>query len=282
MENDSFLALAPDGFRRIAYTRWGSPSAKQTVICLHGLTRNGRDFDILAGVLAERYQVICPDMPGRGRSESLSRAEHYQYPVYLQICAALIAHLRIEQLAWLGTSMGGLIGMMLAAQPRSPVSRLILNDIGALIPESALRRIGEYVGHTGPFETLATLESRLRAIHAPFGPLTDSQWQHLAEHSHWRDSAGRYWLAYDPGIAIPFRDPDLSDVDLWAVWEQVPCPTLVLRGENSDVLLPEVAERMARRDNCERITLPGVGHAPPLMDRNEIEAVSRWLTGPGQ
>ncbi len=279
MNTAQFAAPAPHGFTRVAYTEWGKPSAKRTLICAHGLTRNSRDFDPLARALSDNFRVVCPDMPGRGSSERLGQAEDYQYPVYLQICSALLDHLRTPSVDWLGTSMGGLIGMMLAAQPDSPVRNLILNDVGALVPAPALSRISEYVANTGPFGGLAAVETRLRSVHAPFGPLTDEQWFHLAKHSHWRDKENRYWLAYDPAIAAPFCNSELTDIDLWPVWEQVRCPTLVIRGAESDVLPADIASKMADRANCDLVTIADAGHAPALMRADEIALVRQWLEG---
>ena len=277
MRKADFRVSTPHGDCRIAYTQWGDPKAARTLVCLHGLTRNGRDFDALANALAGRYQVICPDMPGRGQSESLRHDEDYQYPVYLQICSALLEHLNVSSVSWLGTSMGGLIGMMLAKQSHTLIRCLVLNDVGAFVPATALRRIGEYLGNTGPLKDLEAVEARLRVIHAPFGRLTESQWRHLAMHSHWTDDSGRFWLAYDPKIATSFLKHTNEDVDLWAIWSDVRCPVLLLRGADSDILQPEVAEKMAARENCSLITLPAAGHAPPLMSRAETELITEWL-----
>ena len=278
MKEQSFLALSPHGFHRVAYTSWGNRKASRTVICLHGLTRNGRDFDTLASALENECCVICPDMPGRGKSEPLSDSADYQYPVYLQTCASLLAHLDCESVDWIGTSMGGLIGMMLAAQPNSPIEHLVLNDVGALIPGKALERIASYVGDTGPFATLDALEDRLRTIHATFGGLTDRQWQHLAIHGHWRDANGLFKLAYDPAIAKSIIASTYSDIDLWPVWAAVRCPTLILRGENSDVLPASVAETMVATHPLGRsISFAGMGHAPALMASDQVQAIQTWL-----
>lgn len=278
MDKSSFLALSPHGFHRIAYVAWGNRKAARTVICLHGLTRNGRDFDVLANALADEFRVICPDMPGRGKSEPLSDPTDYQYPVYLQICAVLLAHLGCESVDWIGTSMGGLIGMMLAAQPNSPIRHLVLNDVGALIPGAALERIANYVGNTGPFPTLEAVEQRLRSVHSAFGNLTDEQWQHLAMHGHWQDPDGQFRLAYDPAIADSIRTDVYPDIDLGAVWASVQCPTLIIRGEDSDILPASVAESMvATHPLSSTISFTGVGHAPALMAGDQIRAIRSWL-----
>lgn len=278
MEHGNFPALGPHGFHRVAYTQWGNKDAPKTIVCVHGLTRNGRDFDRLADALSKDYRVVCPDMPGRGHSDKLPAGEDYQYPVYLQTCAALIAHLGVDAVDWVGTSMGGLVGMLLAAQPGTPIRRLILNDIGARVPGSALARIAQYAGNTGPFATLEELEQRLRTVHAPFGSLTDKQWQHLAQHSHWRDEDGRFWLAYDPAIAEPLQTSRYDDVDLNPVWTAVSAPVLLLRGEYSDVLPVAVADAMVRsHPNCRLLSVADTGHAPALMSEDQILAIQDWL-----
>lgn len=280
MEQKRFVALSPHGFHRVAYTEWGKPDAARTVICVHGLTRNGRDFDTLAGALSDEYRVICPDMPGRGLSDKLADPCDYQYPTYLQTCATLLAHLGVERVDWIGTSMGGLIGMMLAAQPNSPLRRLMLNDVGAEIPGAALERIAGYVQHTGPFSTLRDVETRLRSIHSGFGDLTDDQWQHMARHSHWRAGDGRFWLAYDPAIAQSLTSETYPDVNLWPVWNAVTCRTLILRGDKSDVLPASVADAMvASRPDSRILTFPDLGHAPALMSDDQVTPIKSWLRG---
>ncbi len=281
MEESSFLALTPHGFCRVAYTQWGTPRPDRVVVCAHGLTRNGRDFDFLAESLQADHWVVCPDMPGRGRSENLLDPADYGYPVYTQVAAALLAHLNVEEVFWVGTSMGGIIGMMLAAHPNSPVKRLVVNDIGPRIPGAALQRIATYVGKTGPFHSLSELEQYLRRIHAPFGPLTDLQWRHLAEHGHWRRGEESY-LAYDPGIGKAFQQDQYADIELWEVWDRISQPTLVLQGADSDILDAETAAQMLRRGPPARLqTFSGVGHAPVLMADDQIRVVRNWLNAAG-
>lgn len=279
MQQRSFLALGPHGFHRIAYLQWGNSRQRPTLVCVHGLTRNSHDFDGIAEALADSCRVVCPDMAGRGRSDWFDDAQDYQYPVYVQDAAALLAHLGVESVDWLGTSMGGLIGMMLAAQPGTPIRRLILNDIGASIPAEALARIGSYVGKAGTFDSLANAEQYLRRVHAPFGALTDAQWRHLAENSAWRDGAGRWRLGYDPAIGTALQQAEYQDVELWDLWRAVKCPTLILRGAQSDILLEETAARMiSMHSRAQVVVFPNVGHAPMLMDADQIRVVRDWLT----
>lgn len=271
--------LGPHGFHRVAYHEWGDPGNPRVVVCAHGLTRNGRDFDALAAALADRYRVACPDLPGRGLSEWLPRPGDYTYPVYLGDMVALFARLGGETVDWVGTSMGGLVGMMLAAQPGTPIRRLVLNDVGPFLPKAALERIGEYVGADPRFADFGALEGYLRRVHAPFGPLTGEQWRRLAKHSARPLPDGTLALHYDPAIGEAFRAAPPQDVDLWAVWDAVRCPVLVLRGAESDVLPRETAEEMGRRGPRGRLVeLPGVGHAPALLEPGQLETVCSWLS----
>lgn len=280
-----FAVLGPHGFTRVAYAEWGPAEAARTVLCVHGLTRNGRDFDALAEALAgEGVRVVAPDIPGRGRSAWLSHAADYGYPFYVGAMASLIARLRVESLDWVGTSMGGLIGMMLAAQKNTPVRRLVLNDVGAFIPKAAVARIATYVADDPLFDNLAATEAYLRRRHASFGDLTDVQWQHMARHSTRPGQDGKLRLHYDPAIAVAFTGKEPEDVILWPIWEQVSCPTLILRGSQSDLLLPETAAEMRTRGaagtagKVETAEIAGCGHAPALMAPDQIALVSRFLS----
>jgi pimeloyl-ACP methyl ester carboxylesterase len=278
MRQRQLSSLGPKGFHRVAYTEWGDANARSAVVCVHGLTRQGRDFDALAGALADRFRVVCPDVAGRGDSEWLPEAGDYGYPAYLADMAALLARLDVDEVSWVGTSMGGLIGIMLAAQPNSPLRRLVVNDIGPFIGKEALARIAAYVGAAGAFASIGAVEAYLRDVHAPFGPLTDEQWRHLARHGARPDGAGGFRLHYDPKIAIPFREAAANDVDLWAIWDRVGCPTLVLRGARSDLLTRETAAEMERRGPRAKIVeIAGCGHAPALMAADQIDVVRRWL-----
>lgn len=285
MRIDRFQSLGPHGFHQIAYADWGDRDNPHVVICVHGLTRNCRDFDDLARVLSTRCRVVCPDVAGRGLSDWLAHKEDYNYPVYLADMAALIARVteRAESapavvLDWVGTSMGGLIGMLLAAQPASPFRRLVLNDVGPWIPKAALERIGTYVGLDPRFSTLEAMEAHVRVVSAPFGPLTDAQWLHLTTHVARQLEDGQWAFRYDPGIAQPFRSGALADVDLWSFYDAVRARTLLLRGATSDLLTAETAREMTRRGPRPRcVEFAGVGHAPMLMSADQIETVRVFL-----
>ena len=272
--------LGPHGFHQLAYWEWPGPPGARTVLCVHGLTRNGRDFDALAEALSAEVRVICPDFPGRGQSEWLKEPGDYGYPLYLADMTALIARLDVETVDWVGTSMGGLTGMLLAAQPGAPIRRLVVNDIGPVIAKEGLARIGSYVGRDPSFADAAALEAALRQIAAAFGPLSDAQWRHLAAISARRKPDGTLGFAYDPHIGDAFRDTPAEDIDLWAQWDAITCPTLVLRGAQSDLLRPEDAQAMTRRGPKARlIEFAGIGHAPALMAQDQIAAVRDFLFG---
>ncbi len=279
MRSNSYLGLGPHGFHRLAYVEWGAPPREHVLLCVHGLTRNGRDFDFLARALAETYRVVCPDVAGRGKSAWLAKASDYGYPQYLADMTALIARLEVDAVDMVGTSMGGIIGMMLAAQPGLPVRRLVVNDVGPFIPKMALERIAAYVGQDRTFVDLEAVEAHLRDVHAPFGPLTDEQWQYLAWHSARPRDGGGFGLAYDPAIGDAFKgDEPIDDVDLWSVWDAIRCPVLVLRGAESDHLPAETAAEMRERGpRAEVVEIAGVGHAPALMADDQIALVRDWL-----
>jgi pimeloyl-ACP methyl ester carboxylesterase len=272
--------LGPHGFHRTRYWEWGDPANPRVVICVHGLTRNGRDFDVLAQALAPHFRVLCPDVVGRGRSDWLAHKPDYGYPLYLSDLTALIARAGVDSVLWVGTSMGGLIGMMLAAQPGNPIGKLVVNDVGPLVPKAALERLAQYVGKAPRCTDLDQFEAYMRQVFAPFGPLTDAQWQRLASTSVQRDDDGTFSPAYDPGIATAFAG-ELEDVVLWPVWDAIACPTLVLRGVQSDLLLRETAQQMTQRGPKARLKeFDGIGHAPALMSVDQIEVVRDFLLAP--
>lgn len=284
-----FYSSDPEGggSHRLSYYAWGPQDAVRTVFCAHGITRNARDFDFLAEALAaEGLRVICPDIAGRGRSEWLKRAEWYNYAVYLADIRALMQHLALTHVDWIGTSMGGLIGMMLAAQAPESIHSLIINDIGPFIPGKALHRIGSYAGTTMSFPGFTEAEQHLKQIMRPFGITQESHWEHLLQYSFVYEEEGACRFAYDPNIGKAFRTKRgkvkrLPDMEFWELWEKVQCPVLVLRGAESDVLLPEIADRMRARPNVSGVVeWPGVGHAPSLMEPAHIKVICDWLRTP--
>ena len=277
MEIRRIQVAGPDGDYGLSYADWGSPDAARTIVCVHGLTRNGRDFDHLATALQDPARVICPDMVGRGLSDPLRDPEQYALPTYVAHMLQLLDQLELGQVDWVGTSMGGLIGMGVAASG-APIGRLVLNDIGPFIPKAALERINRHLGLSLSFASLEALEAHLREIHAGFGPLSDAEWRHLAEHSASRREDGTFRLSYDQRLAEPMKRGPIADIDLWPVWDQVRCPVLVLRGTQSELLLAATAEEMTRRGpGAEVVEIDGTGHAPALMARDQIAIVRDWL-----
>lgn len=282
MKEDFVLCLGSRGFHRMRYTEWGDASNPRIVVCVHGLTRNCRDFDVLAQALERDFRVVCPDVAGRGKSDWLYAKEDYNNPQYMADMTTLIARVDAgdagKTIYWVGTSMGGIIGMLLAAQPQSPIGKLVLNDIGAVIPKAAQERIATYVGKDPRFKTFKELEAYVRAVSASFGLLTDEQWRHLALHGAKQHTDGSWGMCYDPDIGFPFRKGPLADVDLWGYWNGVTCPTLLLRGAESDLLLKDTALAMTRRGpKPELIEFPGVGHAPMLMAQDQVNVVRGFL-----
>jgi pimeloyl-ACP methyl ester carboxylesterase len=266
-------------FYKMAYVEFGNPAAP-AVLCVHGLTRTGRDFDPLAEALSDRFHVICPDLPGRGQSDWLGEAMAYQPPSYVVALAHLLAALN-KPVAWIGTSLGGICGMMVAAAQNAPVTKLVLNDVGPSIPAAALKRIRDYMVATPEhFASMQALQAYLREIHAPFGKLDDAGWALLARYS-WRrvpdeTPQGALALHYDPKILEPMRATVPLDVDLWPVWEAIKVPVLTIRGADSDLLLPDTLARM-KKEGSKTYTVPGAGHAPALMDADSIAAIREFL-----
>jgi pimeloyl-ACP methyl ester carboxylesterase len=276
----TYLGLSLSGFHQVAYWEWGPEDAARTAICLHGVTRQGRDFDFLAEKLVrEGYRVVCPDLVGRGESDWLKDPREYTLIQYGADMNALLARLNVDEVDWIGTSLGGLIGIMMAGQPRNPIRRLVINDIGPYIPVKGLRRIGAYLGARSPvFADLAEAEAFMREILAPYGRLSDRHWQHLTKHSVRPDGRGALRLTLDPGIAVAYRSWWLGSITMWRQWDAIWCPTLLLRGEKSDFLLPATAREMTERGpRAELIEFPEIGHVPALMSDDQVAPILEFL-----
>lgn len=274
------LCASPKGLHRMAYVEWGDPRNRDVLLCLHGLTRSGRDFDELARALCGHYRVVCPDLAGRGDSDKLADAALYGVPQYLADMVTLVARLDCEALDWVGTSLGGLVGMALAAQPGNPVKKLVLNDVGPVVARASLERIATYVGTAPAFPTLEKAEEYVRTVSAPFGAHSDGEWRALTERWARRFPDGTWGPGYDPRIALAYRSslPQQGDIELWPIYDAIRCPTLVLRGAQSDLLSRETTVAMARRGPKARVVeIPGVGHAPTLMHENQIAIVRDFL-----
>jgi pimeloyl-ACP methyl ester carboxylesterase len=283
------------GGHRMAYWQWGDPSARHVVVCVHGLSRQGRDFDVLAQALLARarqpLRIVCPDVVGRGRSDWLKEPMGYQVPTYVADMLAMLAQLQqqaaIATLDWVGTSMGGLIGMGICGTPKLPlpvpVRKLVLNDVGPAIEWQALRRIGTYLGNTGNFDSVQRAADAMLAISASFGPHTPEQWLALSQAMVKPLPEGGFTLHYDPAITVPFRTVTEESATqgqqaLWQLYDNIKARTLITRGADSDLLSKDTAIAMTQRGPKARLVeFDGVGHAPTFVTDNQIEAVASFL-----
>ena len=269
--------------RNLSYVEWGDPGAK-ALVCVHGLTRCARDFDFLATEMAQRgYRVICPDVAGRGDSDWLKDPMDYVVPTYVKDLLMLLARLELERVHWVGTSLGGLIGMGIAAIPGSPIKRLVLNDVGPVLAVAALQRIAAYVGKWPPLPNIEAAEQLVRSTSATFGPHTDAEWRFLTEHVVRRNADGSLRMHYDPAIAVPFTvEMPSRDLELWKFYDAIRCPTLLVRGEHSDMVTRETTARMATRGPRAKVAeIPGVGHAPTLIHQDQVAIVRDFLLAAG-
>ena len=285
----SVQCISPTGLHQMAYKEWGDPHNPKVLICAHGVTRVGDDFDKLAAALADDYRVVCPDVVGRGRSGRLLNAQLYRMPQYVADMVTLIARVTGEGEAscidWFGTSMGGLIGLVLASLPESPIRKLVLNDIGPTMDPAALLRIGDYIGQDLRFPTFEAAAKFVRDVSASFGPHSDAEWHKLASDVLRQDKDGQWVRHYDMGLALPFRSatPESAQADeaaLWAAYDAIRCPTLLVRGAESDLLSPATAAMMAGRGpKAQLVEIAGVGHAPTFLHDDQIAIARRFLIG---
>ncbi|MFT3803295.1 MAG: alpha/beta hydrolase [Burkholderiaceae bacterium] len=270
----------PGGLHRMAYWEWGRADNPDVVVCVHGLTRTGRDFDVLASRLARRFRVVCPDVVGRGASDRFGKPDLYTVPIYVADMVTLVARLGVESVDWVGTSMGGIIGMVYAATPGNPIRRLVLNDIGPEISEAGLQRIGGYVGEIPTFASFDEAERAVRQLIADFGPLDDAQFRVLSRH-YIVERDERWTFHYDPAIAQAFHAAQASGpaAPLWPLWDAIQGPALVVRGSRSDILSAEVAQQMTQRGpRAQCYEVDGVGHAPSLIPDDQVAAIERFLS----
>ena len=273
------------GLHRLAYWEWGDPANRRVLVCAHGLSRQGRDFDTLAAALAPNYRVVCPDVVGRGQSDWLTDPMGYTIPAYVADMVTLLARLDADFVDWVGTSMGGLIGLAVAALKGSPLRRLVLNDVGPTIEPVSLARIGAFLGQPAHWASLDAAADALWAISQGFGPHSREQWLALSRPQLVAEGSG-FKPHCDPAIAVPFRliTPELAkfgEAALWQAYDSLSLPTLLLRGAESDLLSPATAEAMTVRGPKARLVqFPGVGHAPTLVQADQVHAVSEFLLSP--
>lgn len=271
--------ISPSGLHRMAYTEWGDADNPRVLVCIHGLTRSGRDFDFLAREMATHYRVVCPDVVGRGRSAWLKDSAGYAIPQYVADMVTLVARLDVASVHWLGNSMGGIIGMVLASMENTPITRLVINDVGPVLTAEALKRIGDYIGLDPTWASFEEAQAYVKLISAPFGALSEDQWRFLTEHTVRKRADGRWGFAYDPRIAEPYKAAFTGqDFDLWPVYDRIACPTLVVRGADSDLLTRETWQQMGERGPRAKLAeVPGVGHAPMFLSEDQISIVRNFL-----
>ncbi|MCH8620699.1 alpha/beta hydrolase [Undibacterium sp. TS12] len=275
--------ISPSGLHTMSYKEWGDPLNKKVLICVHGVTRVADDFDALAAALCQHYRVVCPDVVGRGHSGWLRNPVHYQIPQYVSDMVCLLARLDAEIVHWFGTSMGGLIGMSLASLPDNPISKLILNDVGPVLNPEALARIGDYIGQDVRFATFAEAQEYIKAISISFGPHSPEQWEKLARDVLRQNEQGQWVRHYDLGLAVPIKasTPEMAlaaQSYLWAAYDAIQCPTLLVRGSESDLLTAQSAHEMSQRGpKAKLVEFAGVGHAPTFVQAEQIAVAVDFL-----
>jgi pimeloyl-ACP methyl ester carboxylesterase len=285
----SVQCLSLAGLHRMSYKEWGDETNPNVLLCVHGVTRVGDDFDYMARALASDYRVICPDIVGRGRSDWLKNPQLYVIPQYVSDIVTLLARVlpdgERQSVDWFGTSMGGLIGMGLASLPGNPIRKLVLNDIGPVLAPTALQRIGDYVGQDLRFESFEAGAKFVRDVSLSFGEHTEAEWLKLATDVLRQDKDGKWVRHYDMGLALPFRSatPESAEADqamLWAAYDAITCPTLLVRGADSDLLSPETAKLMSERGpKAQLVEIPNVGHAPTFIHDDQIQIAKKFLLG---
>ncbi|HEX8613980.1 MAG TPA: alpha/beta hydrolase [Telluria sp.] len=291
----SVQCSSPAGLHRMSYKEWGDEANPRVLVCVHGVTRVGDDFDSLARALAGHYRVVAPDVVGRGRSGRLANPQLYCVPQYVSDMVTLIARVTADSgndgddgddgVDWFGTSMGGLIGLALASLPGTPVRKLVLNDIGPTLDPAALLRIGDYIGQDLRFPTFEAAAGFVREVSQSFGEHTEEEWHKLASDVLRQDVDGQWVRHYDMGLALPFRSatPESARADqamLWAAYDAIACPTLLVRGEHSDLLSRATAAEMAARGPCAALVeIPNVGHAPTFIHDDQIAIARQFLIG---
>jgi pimeloyl-ACP methyl ester carboxylesterase len=284
---NSVQCISAGGLHSMAYKQWGDPDNPKVLVCVHGVTRVSGDFDALARAMCDQYRVICPDIVGRGRSGQLACKNLYQIPQYVSDIVTLLARVLkpgdVQAVDWFGTSMGGLIGVALASLPGNPVRKLVLNDIGPTLNPDALARIGDYMGQDMRFPSFDAAAKFIRDVSATFGEHTEQEWRKLAGDVLRQDADGAWTRHYDLGLALPFKasTPESAKVDealLWAAYDAITCPTLLVRGADSDLLSRETAQSMTvRGPKAQLVEINGVGHAPTFTHADQIAIARQFL-----
>ena len=285
----SVQCLSLAGLHRMSYKQWGDESNPNVLLCVHGVTRVGDDFDYMARALSSDYRVIAPDIVGRGRSDWLKNPQLYVIPQYVSDIVTLLARVlpdgERQKVDWFGTSMGGLIGMGLASLPGNPIRKLVLNDIGPVLAPTAMQRIGDYIGQDLRFDSFEAGARFVRDVSASFGVHSEQEWHKLAADVLRQDKDGMWVRHYDMGLAQPFRaaTPEKAEADqamLWAAYDAITCPTLLVRGADSDLLSRATALEMSQRGpKAQLVELPDVGHAPTFIHDDQIQIAKQFLLG---
>lgn len=269
----------------MTYKEWGDPKNSKVLVCVHGVTRVSDDFDSMARELSADYRVVCPDVVGRGRSDWLRDPQFYQLPQYVGDMVTLLARLDADTVHWFGTSMGGLIGMGLASLKDSPIRKLVLNDVAPTLNPAALTRIGDYIGQEVRFPSFEEAARYIKDISLPFGPHTDEEWRKLAADVLRQDKDGQWKRHYDPGLAVPFKSAtpesaQKAEAMLWMAYDAINCPTVLIRGDQSDLVTPEIAQMMTQRGPKAKLAeIAGVGHAPTFVHEDQIAIAKEFLLG---
>jgi len=285
VQRNTVQCISPVGLHTMAYKEWGDPKNEKVLVCVHGITRVSDDFDGLARALSDEYRVVCPDVVGRGHSGWLRDPRYYQVPQYVSDMVTLLARIDAQTVHWFGTSMGGLIGMGLASLPDNPIRKLVLNDIGPAMNIAALTRIGDYVRQDIRFATFDEGAKFVRDVALSFGPHTEDEWHKIAADVLRQNTDGQWIRHYDLKVAFPFKgatpeQAQQTEIALWAAYDAITCPTLVVRGAESDLLSRETAQAMTQRGpKAKLVELPGIGHAPTFLHADQIEIAKEFLLG---
>lgn len=281
MQDKFFLGLNPNGFHKIVYSEWGDPLNPHVVVCVHGLTRNRHDFDWLAEDLSKKYRVVCPDLAGRGESDALEDASFYTYPQYLSDLTTLIARLDVKSIMWVGTSIGGILGLLMASHAQTPIKKLVLNDIGIIVSGVGLKRISQYTTSPGIFQSQEAISSYFKKNHLQgIGPVAPEVWAKLLKKSvKWVEEDKVWRPTYDPAVAQNLYRDQAIDADFTSCWENITCPVLILRGQLSDMLTEQTAQKMVATGKSEVkfVEFPNTGHFPSLTTPAQIKEIRDWI-----
>nr|WP_315472937.1 alpha/beta hydrolase [uncultured Undibacterium sp.] len=275
--------VSPAGLHTMSYKEWGDPQNAKVLICVHGVTRVADDFDMLAQALETEYRIICPDVVGRGQSGRLPNPQLYQIPQYVSDMVTLLARANAETVDWFGTSMGGLIGMVLASMKNSPLRKLVLNDVGPSLNFDGLKRIGDSIAQDVRFDTFEEALRFIREVSISFGPHSEAEWHKIARDVLKQDADGKWVRHYDLSLAIPVQATTaevaaIGEKMLWAAYDAITCETLLIRGAESDLLSKATAAQMQERGpRAEVVEIEGVGHAPTFVQQDQIAIVKEFL-----